>query len=90
MSPMSLTPLPGLCHPAEVSQGARVGSHPKSSLRPPSGLSWCLVGVSLCEIILRSGGRASSAPGPREQRVLCWQGWKEGEGERLWVREVFT
>lgn len=85
MSPRSPTPLPVLCHPAEVSQAARVGSSPRSSLRPPSvpgtasGPSWCPVGVSLCEVIHRSGGRASSAPGPREQRVLCWQRWKERE-----------
>lgn len=35
------------------------------------------VGVSPCEVIHRPGGSASSASGPQEQRVLCWQSWKE-------------
>lgn len=88
MSSSSPTPLPGLRHPAEVSQGARVGSRPRSSLRPPSGLLWCLVGVRLCELTHRSGGRASSAPGPgTESSELAAL---EGEGARLWAREVFT
>ena len=79
MSPRSPTPPPEHSHPAEVSQGSRVGSSPQSSHRPLEGLSWCPVGVSLCEVIHRSGGRASSASRPQEQRVLCWQSWKERE-----------
>lgn len=79
MSPRSLTPPPEHSHPAEVSQGSRVGSGPRNSHRLPQGLSWCPVGVSLCEVIHRSGGRASSASRPQEQRVLCWQSWKERE-----------
>lgn len=79
MSPRSPTPPPEHSHPAEVSQGSRVGNGPRSSLRPPQGLSWCPVGVSLCEVIHRSGGRASSASRPQEQRVLFWQSWKERE-----------
>lgn len=47
------------------------------------------VGVSLCEVIHRSGGRASSVPGPQEQRVLCWQSWRRRQ-EALWARAVFT
>lgn len=31
----------------------------------------------MCEVIHRSGWSASSASGPQEQRVPCWQSWKE-------------
>lgn len=80
MSSSSPTPLPGLCHPAEVSQGAEVGSRSRSSLRPPSGLSWCLVGVRLCELTHRSGRRASSAPGPGTENSELAE--LQGEGGR--------
>lgn len=78
-APRPPTPLPVLCPPAEVSQGPRVGSSPRSSLRPPWRPSWYAVGISLCEVIHQSGGGASLALGPQEQRVLSWQSWKERE-----------